>query len=409
MWLWSCGSLEPSARNRNFSPDRPDVQLLCSKLEMLSSNFPLDGPSPLDPTGADRLAAIARDSAAENERNGRVSEEFLDCLRSEGIGGAAVPAAAGGRGIDPVALLGVIEAIAGGDGSAGWIAMIYATSSAAGHYLEPAGLEEVFSEGPASLTAGVLAPRGTAERVEGGFVVNGTWPFASGSADAAWVSVGAMIEHSGPLNFFLPRHELDTSDTWDVMGLRATASHDVVVDRRFVPDRRTFNLTIPALSDEPIARFPIFGLLAAGIGAVALGVARAAIDQTADIAGVKVPTGSKRRLVDRPAVQEAIARAETTVAAARGLLLTRAAPGPVVSIQDRARLRLAATFAVSASREAVDSMYTLAGGSSLYSRSPLQRQFRDIHAVTQHMMVAQPTWELAGRALLGLEADTSSL
>jgi alkylation response protein AidB-like acyl-CoA dehydrogenase len=70
---------------------------------------------------------------------------------------------------------------------------------------------------------------------------------------------------------------------------------------------------------------------------------------------------------------------------------------------------MAATFAVSMSREAVDLMYTAAGGSSLYARSPLQRHFRDIHAATQHMMVAQPTWELSAKALLGIESDTSSL
>ena len=160
---------------------------------------------------------------------------------------------------------------------------------------------------------------------------------------------------------------------------------------------------------EPIARIPIFGLLAAGIGAVCLGIARAAIDEAADLAGIKVPTGSKRRLIDRPAVQEAIARAETMVAAARCYLLALASPGPTVSIEDRARLRMAATFAVSASREAVDLMYTAAGGTSLYSRSPLQRHFRDLHAATQHMMVAQPTWELAAKALLGIESDTTSL
>ena len=356
-----------------------------------------------------RLADIARDSANESEHNRRVSSEFLDCLRREGLGGAAVPSVAGGRGIDPAALLGLIETVAAADGSAGWVAMIYATSSAAGHYLDPSGLAEVFAAGPASLTSGVLAPRGTAERVDGGYLVNGTWPFASGSADADWICLGARIDQSAPLSFFLPRHEYEVLDTWDVMGLRATASHDVVVDSRFVPDNRVFDLSGPPRTDEPIARLPIFGLLAAGIGAVALGIARAAIDEAADLAGAKVPTGSRRRLIDRPAVQEAIARAETMVAAARCYLLKLAIPGPAVSIADRARLRMAATFAVNSSRDAVDAMYTVAGGSSLYARSPLQRQFRDIHAATQHMMVAQPTWEMGARALLGLETDTSSL
>jgi indole-3-acetate monooxygenase len=367
---------------------------------------------------ASRLAEIARDTAAESERNRRVSPELLDVLRNEGLGGAAVPTAMGGRDIDPPDLLGLIETVSGGDGSAGWVAMIYLTTSVAGHYLDPDGLREVYSEGPGSLTSGVLAPRGTAKRVDGGYMVTGTWPFASGCADASWVSVGAMIDASGGagessqperLSFFLPRNEVGITDTWEVMGLRATASHDVTVDNRFVPDSRVFDLTGPPRTEEPIARIPVFGLLAAGIGAVTLGIARAAIDEASDLAGVKVPTGSKRRLIDRPAVQEAIARAETMVAAARCYLFALASPGPSVSIQDRARLRLAATFAVSESRDAVDLMYTAAGGSSPYSRSPLQRHFRDIHAATQHMMVAQPTWELGAKALLGIEADTSSL
>ena len=356
-----------------------------------------------------KLAEIARASAHASEQNRRVDVAVLDCLRAGGLGGPAIPSVAGGRRIDPATLLRIIEIVAAGDGSAGWVTMIYATSSVAGHYLGADGLEEVFAEGPASLTSGVLAPRGTARRVAGGYEVSGSWPFASGCVDAGWIGLGALTEDSARLSFFFPHGEVEILDTWDVMGLRATASHDVVVDRRFVPERRVFDLTTQPHTREPIARIPIFGLLAAGIGAVCLGIARAAIDEASDLAGVKVPTGSKRRLIDRPAVQEAIARAETMVAAARCYLLALASPAPAISMEERARLRMAATFAVSASREAVDLMYNAAGGTSLYSRSPLQRHFRDIHAATQHMMVAQPTWELGAKVLLGIESDTTSL
>jgi indole-3-acetate monooxygenase len=358
---------------------------------------------------ASRLAEIARASADEGEKNRRITPVVLDELRREGLGGAAVPTAAGGKSIDPAMLLRLIEIVAAGDGSAGWLTMIYATSSVTGHYLDADGLAEVFANGPASLISGVLAPKGTARRVEGGYVVSGSWPFASGCIDASWLGLGAITDDSTRLNFFLPFDDVEILDTWDVMGLRATASHDVRVDNRFVPARRVFDLTGQPRTSEPIARIPTFGLLAAGIGAVCLGIARAALDEAAELAGVKIPTGSKRRLIDRPAIQEAIARAETTVAAARCHLLALASPGPAVSIADRARLRLAATFSVSASREAVDSMYTAAGGTSLFTRSPLQRHFRDIHAATQHMMVAQPTWELGAKALLGIESDTTSL
>lgn len=356
-----------------------------------------------------RLAEIARAAADEGEKNRRIAPVVLDEFRREGLGGAAVPVAMGGKSIDPAMLLRLIEIVAAGDGSAGWLTMIYATSSVTGHYLDADGLAEVFADGPASLISGVLAPKGTARKVEGGYLVNGSWPFASGCIDASWLGLGAITDDSTQLNFFLPLDDVEILDTWDVMGLRATASHDVRVDNRFVPARRVFDLTGQPRTSEPIARIPTFGLLAAGIGAVCLGIARAALDEAAELAGVKIPTGSKRRLIDRPAIQEAIARAETTVAAARCHLLALASPGPAVSIADRGRLRLAATFSVSASQEAVDSMYTAAGGTSLFTRSPLQRHFRDIHAATQHMMVAQPTWELGAKALLGIESDTTSL
>ncbi|HJW70496.1 MAG TPA: hypothetical protein VJ829_14155, partial [Candidatus Binatia bacterium] len=80
-----------------------------------------------------------------------------------------------------------------------------------------------------------------------------------------------------------------------------------------------------------------------------------------------------------------------------------------IDVPLRARLRLAATHATAASARAVDAAYTAGGGTSVYAESPLQRAFRDVHVVTQHMMVAPATWELTGRVLLGLETDTTML
>jgi hypothetical protein len=72
-------------------------------------------------------------------------------------------------------------------------------------------------------------------------------------------------------------------------------------------------------------------------------------------------------------------------------------------------VRIAATNAMASAARVVDAMYEAGGGTSVYAASPLQRRFRDVHVMTQHMMVAQPTWELAGRVFLGLDADTSTL
>ena len=83
--------------------------------------------------------------------------------------------------------------------------------------------------------------------------------------------------------------------------------------------------------------------------------------------------------------------------------------GSEASIAHRRDLRLATTNAVQCAVRVVDAMYTLAGGTSVYETSRLQRQFRDIHVATQHIMVGSATLETAGRLFLGLEAMTAGL
>jgi len=109
-----------------------------------------------------------------------------------------------------------------------------------------------------------------------------------------------------------------------------------------------------------------------------------------------------------------VAKAEAQTASARAWLVEEigrswdaAARGDAIPLERRSALRLASTHAVDASVRAVDACYTLGGGTSVYRASTLQRRFRDVHVITQHMMVAAPTYELAGRILLGLPVDGS--
>jgi indole-3-acetate monooxygenase len=76
-----------------------------------------------------------------------------------------------------------------------------------------------------------------------------------------------------------------------------------------------------------------------------------------------------------------------------------------VSPTQRGLLRMAATHATAASAGAVDRMYTAAGATALFASSPLQRCLRDVHAITQHVFVAPPTYEMLGTILLGVEPD----
>lgn len=360
--------------------------------------------------GIDSLKSLASDMAAQSERDRRVSPELITHLRASGLGACGLPVRSGGKGIEVSALLDAIATIAEGDGSAGWVTMIYSTSSVGSQYMSDESLTEVYKEGSSTLLAGVLAPRGTVEKAPGGYLLSGRWPFASGCVDADWINLGAMDTSGTAHSYLVPMGNVQIIDTWDVIGLRASASHDVAVRDSFVPAHRLVNLSAPTGSVEGLGQFPIYGLLAAGIGAVCLGIARGMMFELVELAAVKSPTGSKRRLGDRAAVQEAVARAEAQVAAAASYLKASVVgASKPATVAERARLRMAATHAVESSRAAVDLMYGLAGGSAIYAGSAMQRRFRDMHTATQHMMVGQPTWELAGRVLMDLDTDTTQL
>jgi alkylation response protein AidB-like acyl-CoA dehydrogenase len=128
-----------------------------------------------------------------------------------------------------------------------------------------------------------------------------------------------------------------------------------------------------------------------GIAAVALGLARAAIDALVDIAGGKTPPGSSRSLAERPAAQADVSRAEALLRSSRAFYYEaiaaaweRARAEGRIEDAHRRDIRLATTHATRSCADAVDLMYHLAGGTSVFRSSPLQRVFRDVHVATQH-------------------------
>jgi alkylation response protein AidB-like acyl-CoA dehydrogenase len=158
------------------------------------------------------------------------------------------------------------------------------------------------------------------------------------------------------------------------------------------------------LADRPR---PFFGILSACIAGVALGLGRAAIDAFSAIARDKKLPGGKKTIATRELVQVEVARAEARLGAARAYLYdTLANDG---SLHARARLRLAAVTAVEAGADVTTAMFRAGGGGAVYMRSPLQRYQRDAQVVAQHIMVSSLATTTAGRVLLDLESDTSTL
>jgi alkylation response protein AidB-like acyl-CoA dehydrogenase len=215
----------------------------------------------------------------------------------------------------------------------------------------------------------------------------------------------------------VPTSELEILDTWHTIGLRATGSHDTVLDGVFVPQHRVLSIldTEPRV-DAQLYRFPLFGYFALSIAAAALGNARGAIDDLVELAATKVGQGATRTLAERSATQAAVAEAEAALRATRALYYesieaawSTAGETPVVDESRRLGLRLAATHAVRTAADVARSMYDLGGGAAIYEDCPLQRRFRDAHTATAHFQVSPATREFTGRLLLGLETRTAQL
>jgi len=216
-------------------------------------------------------------------------------------------------------------------------------------------------------------------------------------------------------SFLFRSDETKVLDTWDTSGLRGTGSHDIEVTDLLVPSARSFSL-LTGRPKHAGYTLPYFGVLAAGVAAVGLGIARASLDAFVAMAKSKTPPGSKRTLAHRELVQLDVAKAEAKLRAARAFLfeameeataVASSTDGP--SLASRARLRLAASHAAEESAAVTALAYQAGGGSAIYARSPLQRQFRDAHVVTHHVMVSAVATTLAGRVLLDLESDTTTL
>jgi alkylation response protein AidB-like acyl-CoA dehydrogenase len=369
---------------------------------------------------AKSLQATVRDYADEAERIRHIPRALVDVFHQHRMFDLCLPEKLGGLEVDIVTLAHVLEEIAVADGSAAWAVGIGCGTSIIASYLPEKLARDIFRTG--NVSGGAMAPNGRAIPVEGGYRVSGRWPFASGCTHCSWLVGGSLVfENDAPRmnaagmtdwrTMVFPVDEVEIIDTWHVSGLRGTGSRDMAVKDVFVPEERAIGFfSQRPWAEGPLFRFPVLGFLALTISPIPLGLARRAIDELATLARTKVPMGSAAALKDRSIAQYEVAKAEAILRSARAWkyevtedIWDKCVRGDEVTVRDRAMLRAACAHAALESSRAIDMVYTLGGGTSIYETSVLQRCMRDAHAATQHVMLAPANYEPAGRIMFGLE------
>jgi len=359
------------------------------------------------------LITSARDDA---EAMRRTPPHVVEALAAAGLLQMFLPRSLGGTELPPLAAFHAIEELSKADGSVGWCSMIATVLSQFTGWLDPA-VARAMAGTPADFrAAGSLRPQGQLRAADGGYRVSGRWNFASGVTYAKWLYCTCRVMDGDaprltpagvPLTraAWVPVTSARIEDTWQVVGLRATGSHDFVIDDVFVDKAFTASFAEPAFEPGRLYNSRLFFVtLWVIVAANALGIARGAVDAFIDLAG-RSSTSSPVPLRDRAAVQSRVAEAEAILGAARAFVLDTVATvwdgggDPSLAI---ARARLAITHAIHEAVRAVDMVFHAAGTNAIYSANPLERHFRDVHVVVQHNAAFAVHYESAGKVLLGL-------
>ena len=312
----------------------------------------------------------------------------------------------------------VVQALARLDPAVAWQMGVQAAIGRISDYLPEAAARELFQE-QTGLVVGSVNPTGQAVAVPGGYRLKGRWGFASGSAHATWLVCAARVVREGAAAdsgsgpeirmLFLPKSRVRMLDTWHTLGLRGTGSEDYEVDDVFVAEQYTVSqqdMFAPPPA-RPSRGYPIsyydFGLF--GSSSTALGTARGALDAFRALAAGKTPAAGSSTLAAGHTTQDRYARAEALVRSAR-LLLADAAWHAEQHGEDggdslSATVRLVAATVAEQCCQAVDTLFVLAGTSSLYESSILERYFRDVHSAAKHITLSPSNVEMTGQYLLG--------
>lgn len=377
------------------------------------------------------LVPLVRADAPKAEQLGALTPEVVQALSSAGLFRMTVPVEFGGLALGARDHVEVISALSEGDGSAGWLGFV-----AAGLRMIPVfpdrAVDEVFAGlntwiGPLAAGASIFSTTvGDARRVDGGWQVNGVWPFGSGSRHAAWgiVGVGYDAAHgSGRGLVLLERKQFEILDDWHVMGLSATSSNTLrIKDEMFVPDHRFVDMAqLPERMAAVRRRFQGAAfrqgtrgqLLAVCLSnvAIALGMARGALSCFVEQAGSRKPFNLPYPSVAEMASTQVSAGKASAMINTAGVLIEhhavevdrRAMAAEDFSAPEESGMTMELAYAANLCADAIRQLQTTLGSATVALKNPIQRFARDAFVLTTHGAIRlDPLAEINGRQLLGL-------
>jgi alkylation response protein AidB-like acyl-CoA dehydrogenase len=284
---------------------------------------------------ARRLQPLITGNAERIDREQALPREVVEALHEAGLFRLLLPRSANGEEIEPARFVQVIMALAAADASVAWCVGQASGCSMASAYMDPDAVAVIWGCDPRAVLAWGAGTTAVAKAVEGGYRVSGAWGFASGNRHATWLGGHCGVEerdgairrwpNGTPVErtMLFPRSRAEIKTGWDVLGLRGTGSDGYSVQDLFVPEAHSVCRDRAEYRREPgpLYKFSTTNLYGSSFGAVALGIARGALDALVGVATVKTPATMTRAMRDSAVVQGQVALAEAKLQSARLLLI----------------------------------------------------------------------------------------
>ena len=339
------------------------------------------------------LDLIASKSADQREAR-KMSKEVVDALKECGFFTMLLPKQWGGLERKPQEFFAEQVRIAEADMSTAWAGGIIAVHAFQLALMSEEAQREVYEADPNTLISSSYNPVGArAEMCEGGFMLHGRWGWSSGSDHCTWALLGGVIPGDGYRTFLVPRNQYDIEDTWDVMGLQGTGSNDVVIsDPIFVPDHRThkqmdgFNCVND--QDNPMYDLSWAQTFVRVVNSAAIGALKKAVKVFVESKQGNSTTDMTKFAGDVE-TQERLAKVLNTIGELEAVMYHNFDKMEAASwkptFEDRIMYRYQASIVIDKAIEAIDTLFEVAGGRSVFNGHPLQQLWHDIHIARCHV------------------------
>ena len=370
------------------------------------------------------LAPKLAERAFDAERNGIVPVESVREIAEAGLFKVLQPKRYGGHEMDPRVFYRVQMSLAEGCMATAWIYGVIGVHNWQLPLFPEQAQQDVWGKNPTTLIASTYMPVGKAEKVDGGYRFSGHWSWSSGVEHCEWIFLGGLLpkkDGSGALEhctFLLPKSDYKVVHNFDVLGLRATASHDIVVDNAFVPEHRTHRTNdhsdagCPGRATNPgwLYRIPFTQVFQRAVSSACLGALDGAVGHFRVRASAHVGKHGSKTAEDvnaQQAVSEAImASDQLKLVMFRNYarIVECAKTGERMPVEERLLQRAQASAVPKITAERVNELMRACAANGVYRSNPIERIFRDMHVARGHIANnTDHSARLHGAVMLGLQ------